>query len=121
MKHALLTIGMFALFCLVSPAKAEALRCSQGSAYEGDSRVSVLYKCGQPALKDTFCDPVYFPGTLQPVPSPFAQSLVPCLPVEVWVYDRGQGNLIATVRFRGAWFSPFHMGDNPNKSIELLC
>jgi hypothetical protein len=113
MKNALLTIGMFALFCLVSPAKAEALRCSQGSAYEGDSRVSVLYKCGQPALKDTFCDPVYFPGTLQPVPSPFAQSLVPCLPVEVWVYDRGQGNLIATVRFRGGVVQSISYGRQP--------
>lgn len=113
MKHALHTVGMFVLFFLVSPVKSESLRCSQGSAYEGDSRVSVLYKCGQPALKDTFCDPVYFPGTLQPVPSPFAQSVVPCLPVELWVYDRGQGNLIATVRFRGGVVQSISYGRQP--------
>ncbi|WP_138517110.1 DUF2845 domain-containing protein [Limnobacter alexandrii] len=113
MRHALLTIGMLGLFWFASPAKAEALRCSQGSAYEGDSRVSVLYKCGQPALKDTFCDPVYFPGTLHPVPSPFAQSVAPCLPVELWVYDRGQGNLIATVRFRGGVVQSISYGRQP--------
>lgn len=114
MKHALLTFGFFALLWLISPAKAESLRCSQGSAYEGDSRVSVLYKCGQPALKDTFCDPVYFPGTLHPVPSPFAQSVAPCLPVEVWVCDRGQGNLIATVRFRGGVVRSISYGRQPD-------
>ena len=113
MKYLLCLIGTVGAILLSTPAMAESLRCSQGSAYEGDSRISVLYKCGQPALKDTFCDPVYFPGTLQPVPSPFAQSVFPCLPVEVWIYDRGQGNLIATVRFRGGMVQSISYGRQP--------
>lgn len=113
-KSALLTIGVVCLVLFASPAKAEALRCTQGSAYEGDSKVSVLYKCGQPALKDAFCDPVYFPGAPHPVPFPFSQSVAPCLPVEVWVYDRGQGNLIATVRFRGGVVQSISYGQQPN-------
>jgi len=34
----------------------------------GDSRLSVLYKCGEPLLKDSYCAPIYSYGSLQPVP-----------------------------------------------------
>lgn len=81
-------------------ARAESLRCNGGIAGEGDSRVSVLYKCGQPILKDSFCAPVFYNQTLQPVPEPFASAFVPCQHTDEWLYDRGPGNLMATVRFR---------------------
>ena len=83
-----------------APAKAESLRCSNGSADEGDSRLAVAYKCGQPLLADSYCAPVYYSQTLNPVPEPFASVMVPCQSVEEWLYDRGPGNLMATVRFR---------------------
>ena len=82
------------------PAHAESLRCSRGIVAEGDSRLSVIYKCGQPDLSDTFCAPVYYPGTLNIVPEPLASTLVPCLVVEQWLYQRGPGNLTATVYLR---------------------
>ena len=81
-------------------AHAESLRCRGGTAAEGDSRLSVAYKCGQPLLKDSFCAPLYHGASLQPVPEPFASTIVPCQPVDEWLYDRGPGNLMATVRFR---------------------
>jgi hypothetical protein len=81
-------------------AGAESLRCHGGIADEGDSRVSVLYKCGQPILKDSFCAPVVYNQTLRPVPEPFASAFVPCQHTDEWLYDRGPGNLMATVRFR---------------------
>jgi len=34
------------------------------------------------------------------VPEPFASTVIPCLVVDEWLYDRGPGNLVATVRFR---------------------
>lgn len=86
------------IVCL--PAKAESLRCDNGTADEGDSRLAVAYKCGQPLLADTHCAPVYYAQTLNVVPEPYAGAYVPCLPVEEWLYDRGPGNLMATVRFR---------------------
>lgn len=64
--------------------------------------MSVLYKCGQPVLADSFCAPVFYQGSLHPVPVPIAGAFVPCQPVGEWLYDRGPGNLMATVRFRGA-------------------
>jgi hypothetical protein len=83
------------------PAHAEILRCNGNIAAEGDSRLSVLYKCGEPLLKDAYCAPVYRYKTWHPVPEPYAGALFPCQPVEEWLYERGPGNLAATVRFQG--------------------
>ena len=95
------------VFCLAAVlslacfgARAESLRCNGSIAAEGDSRLSVYYKCGQPLLTDQYCAPVYYQGALYPVPEPIAGVVVPCQPVEEWLYDRGSGNLMATVRFR---------------------
>jgi hypothetical protein len=108
----LIALGALALLpCL--PASAETLRCAGGSVTEGDSRVSVTYKCGQPLLKDTFCAPVYYGGTLHPVPEPYASALVPCVLTDEWLYDRGPGNLVATVRFRSGTVASIRYGQQP--------
>ena len=96
-----------------SPANAESLRCNGHSASEGDSRLSVLYKCGQPVLKDSYCAPVYYSQTLQPVPDPFASTFVPCQQVEEWLYERGPGQLTATVRFRSGVVQSIRYGRVP--------
>ena len=92
-------VAVAAMFVL-APAQAESLRCTGGIAAEGESRVSVLFKCGQPVLADSFCAPVYYDQTLQPVPEPFASAFVPCQHTDEWLYDRGPGNLMAKIRFR---------------------
>lgn len=94
-------------------AKAESLQCNGHSASEGDSKLSVAYKCGPPLLKDTYCAPVYVAPSLRPVPEPFASAVVPCQPVETWLYDRGPGNLTATVRFREGVVQSITYGRSP--------
>jgi hypothetical protein len=91
------TIMVAGLPCVAS---AESLRCPGGMVAEGDSRLAVIYKCGQPQLADTFCAPVYYHGTLEVVPEPFASAVVPCQVMEAWLYERGPGNLVATVYLR---------------------
>lgn len=98
---------------LASPVRAETLRCSAGSAAEGDSRVSVLYKCGQPLLKDSFCAPLYYGPDLQLVPEPWAGTVLPCQPIEEWLYDRGPGNMVATLRFRSGVLQSIRYGRSP--------
>ena len=100
-----------AFLCL--PAEAESLRCSRGMAAEGDSRVAVVYKCGEPLLKDSSCASVYYSQTLQPVPEPFASAFVPCQQTDEWLYDRGPGNLMATVRFRSGTVQSITYGRVP--------
>ena len=79
---------------------AESLRCDGGVVAEGESRLSLVYKCGQPLLKDTFCASAYYFDRLNLVAEPIAGALVPCQQIEEWLYDRGPGNLMATVRIR---------------------
>jgi hypothetical protein len=89
-----------ALLASGAASQAETLRCGGSVASEGDSKLSVQYKCGEPVLKDSFCAPVYYGPYRYPVPEPFASTVVPCQPIEEWLYDRGPGNLMAKVRFR---------------------
>lgn len=101
MRFDLRVLLAFALLCCAQlpVAQAETLRCNGQIIEVGDLRSTVRYRCGEPLLKDSYCPPVYYGPSLQPVPQPFA-STVPCVLVDDWLYERGQGNLVATVRFR---------------------
>ena len=97
--------GVRALLALMgsvalTPAQAESLRCNGHLVSEGDTRLSVLHRCGQPVLSDTRCSPVYVAGRRTPLPDPLAALVAPCVPLEDWLYERGPGYLTATVRFR---------------------
>ena len=56
-------LAALVLLCAGSVAQAESLRCNGATASEGDSKLSVLYKCGQPVLADSYCAPVVYAGT----------------------------------------------------------
>lgn len=107
-------LGLALLLALPAlPAGAESLRCNGTSTDVGDSRLAVLYKCGPPLLRDSYCAPLFYPGGLYPVPEPYPNLLAPCLVTEDWVYDRGPGNLVATVRFRSGVVQSIHYGRSP--------
>jgi hypothetical protein len=92
-------LGLLLVLAWLSlPAHADALRCGGGTVEEGDSRASLLQKCGRPQLQDSFCAPVFQNKSL--VPEPFAGKAVPCLQIDDGIYDRGTGNLMATGRIR---------------------
>lgn len=110
MIHAL---GAALLALSSSATRAESLRCNGNITSEGDSRLSVLYKCGQPVLVDTFCAPVFQGPNILPVPQPFASVVVPCQQIEQWLYDRGPGNLMATVRFKSGVVQSISYGRTP--------
>lgn len=60
MKISRLTVGAVALVSTTFSinVSAESLRCKGDLALIGDSKASVLRKCGEPVLKDSFCKPV---------------------------------------------------------------
>jgi hypothetical protein len=101
--------------CGPALACAESLRCEGGSVAEGDTRLSLAYKCGQPLLKDSVCAPLYVQGQQrwQPVPEPWASRVLPCQVVEDWLYERGPGNLMATVRLRDGVVLSIRYGRTP--------
>jgi hypothetical protein len=96
--HVILPAMLALLATWPAPAQAESLRCNGAIASEGDSKLSVLYKCGEPLLADSHCAPFFYPGSVYPAPPGLVG--VPCQLVEEWLYPRGSGNLLATVRFR---------------------
>lgn len=105
------------LACLLAlplaAVQAESLRCAGGLVSEGDSRLSLVYKCGQPKLMDSFCAPVYYGPWPNPVPEPFAGAVVPCQLTEQWLYERGPGNLVATVTLRAGKVQSISYGHTP--------
>lgn len=80
--------------------QAETLACAAGTVSEGDSRLSLIYKCGPPVLADAACSPVHQAGTLHRVPEWLAVPVVPCLVTERLLYERGEGHLVAVVHVR---------------------
>ena len=111
-KRQLLFAGVVAA-TLPGAALAESLRCQNGIAAEGDSRLAVAYKCGEPALRDNYCAPVYYSGTPYQVPDPIASLYVPCIYTEEWLYERGPGELLAVVRIRGGKVQSITYGRQP--------
>ena len=95
------------------PAHAESLRCAGSITAVGDSRLSVLHKCGQPLMRDTYCAPVYFSNSLNLVPFSIAGAYVPCQQIDEWVYDLGPGHLMATVRFQYGVVREIRYGRSP--------
>jgi hypothetical protein len=114
-----LPLVFVAVLCLCGlPSHAESLRCNGQSTDVGDSRLSVLYKCGEPVLRDSYCAAIYTLSAtpaLQPAPVwvQVPGSIVPCLQVDEWLYDRGPGNLMATVRFRSGVVQAIQYGRMP--------
>lgn len=89
-----------ACLAVAMPAAAESLRCNGEIASTGDSKISVMRKCGEPMLKDAFCKPVLATVPWSPYPVILPPHIAPCEMVDEWMYDRGPGNLDATVRFQ---------------------
>jgi hypothetical protein len=95
-------------------ARAESLRCTGGSVTEGDSRLSLVYKCGPPEAADAFCAPVYYAGSVNVVPDPWASMAVPCQVIEQLLYSRGPGELLATVYIRRGIVQTITYSRTPN-------
>ena len=112
-KRLLRTCCIIVIASVPIVASAESLRCNGQSVSEGDTRLALRYNCGEPLLADTYCAPVYYAPTFQPVPEPFASIVVPCQLVEEWLYDRGPGNLLAVVRIRSGVVQSIQYGRSP--------
>lgn len=94
--------GLLALLAgvAVPAARAESLRCNGRILEEGDPRVLVLQHCGEPVARDAYCRPVEVmppPGAWRR--TPWYAGDLPCRWIDEWLYDRGPGELLATVRF----------------------
>jgi hypothetical protein len=100
-----------ALMLFSAGAFAQSLRCKTDLVSPGDSRASVLQKCGEPVVKDSFCKPV--PPQTQPAgtPGPTVVNVVPCENVDEWTYNPGYGQFMTTLRFEAGKLVSINYGD----------
>jgi len=93
---------LFAAGMHAGHASAQSLSCGRALSSVGDSKFSVVQRCGEPLSKEFVCVPrpqvIWLPSNYPGAP---AQQVVTqqCVPMEDWVYHRGQGNFLGIVRF----------------------
>jgi hypothetical protein len=105
------TLLPIALCMAVSaPAQAQTLTCKNDFASIGDSKPTILQKCGEPAMKDSFCKPT----ENRQAPAAGGGTVVnvmPCEKVEEWTYRPGYGQFITTLRFENGELKSMKYGD----------
>lgn len=104
----LLAASLFLLLPL--SASAEYLRCKNEAVNVGDTRSALLLRCGEPAIKDSFCKPV------EPTPGATAGNgvvvVVPsCRNVDEWTYNPGPGQFMTTLQIDGGKVVSIKYGD----------
>ena len=107
------------LFCIAAllygaGVSAQSLSCGGMLSGVGDSKFSVVQKCGEPVSKEFVCVPrPQVAWVLSPYPGGPAQQVLTqqCVPMEDWVYNRGQGSFLGIVRFYNGTVESVRDGD----------
>ena len=85
---------------------AQNLNCKGDFAQLGNSKGTVLQKCGEPVLKDSFCKPV------DRSPAPGAAILLNnCEKIDEWTYNPGYGQFMTMLQFEGGELKRIRYGD----------
>jgi len=121
------SILLGALLVLLSAgASAQSLRCKGDLAQIGNSKSTVLQKCGEPVAKDSFCRPMLQQDTLVTsspqistpgTPSPATQIVINngCMQVEEWTYNPGYGQFMTMLQFEGGALTSIRYGDRVSR------
>jgi hypothetical protein len=91
-------VAAVALFLLLTSQQAFAFRCGSRLVSEGDTRATVVAKCGEPTEVDrrsTWRRPMVF---MHGRPVYIASDLME-IPVELWIYNLGPNKLMRRVKF----------------------
>lgn len=105
-------------------ASAQSLRCKGDLAQIGNSKGTILQKCGEPVLKDSFCKPVQETVSSAPVTTPTVPTtsggttnvtVNTCQQVEEWTYNPGYGQFMTMLLFEGGSLKSIRYGDRVTK------
>lgn len=104
------TVGLWTALWLPLGAVAQtSFRCKNDLASTGDSKLSVLQKCGEPVAKDSFCKPVSV--TPAKGTTGTAINVNACEQVDEWTYNPGYGQFMTTLRFEQGKLASIKYGD----------
>lgn len=102
-------------------ASAQSLRCKGDLAQIGNSKGTILQKCGEPVMKDTFCkatpdtvpsSTVVTPNTAGSTASTTTNVTInTCQQVEEWTYNPGYGQFMTMLLFEGGSLKSIRYGE----------
>lgn len=93
---------------LSSSAHAESLRCNGDIVEVGDAKVDVYRKCGEPVLKDSYCEKT--PMRIRRSNGEY--DLVDhCEDIDVWTYNPGKGQFWTNLYFSQGRLREMRYGD----------
>ncbi len=113
----LLPLAAIAVACTLAPmkdARAQGLGCGGLLVGVGDSRASLVMKCGQPFATDTVCirvPRVMWTVPLHPREAPRQYMVEQCEYVDEWTYHRGPGNFMSVVRLQNGVVAQIRDGE----------
>jgi hypothetical protein len=107
MKMLLGAALIYALF-LAQFANAESLRCHGDIVEVGDEKIDVYRKCGEPMLKDTFCEKM--PARIRNNDGSY-DTVERCENVDVWTYNPGKGQFWTNLYFKEGKLREMRYGD----------
>ena len=115
LRGAALILAFLALSAFTG-ASAQSLRCKGDLAQIGNSKGTILQKCGEPVLKDSFCKPVQETVAGAPVVSGNNTNVTnitvnSCVQVEEWTYNPGYGQFMTMLLFEGGSLKSIRYGD----------
>jgi hypothetical protein len=102
---------------LPAAAQTKSFRCRNDLVNLGDDKASALLKCGEPMLRDNFCNPLATVTTVPPARpwldnrSTTVLNVGRCDPVDEWTYNPGYGQFITTLRFESGRLTEIRYGD----------
>jgi len=101
---------------LFTGASAQSLRCKGDLAQIGNSKGTILQKCGEPVMKDSFCKPAQETVTGAPIVSGNRTNVTnvtvnSCVQVEEWTYNPGYGQFMTMLLFEGGSLASIRYGE----------
>jgi len=102
---------------MFTSASAQSLRCKGDLAQIGNSKGTILQKCGEPVMKDSFCKPVQETVSSTPMVPATSGSITTnvtvntCQQVEEWTYNPGYGQFMTMLLFEGGSLKSIRYGE----------
>lgn len=112
-KHIL--FALVVLFSVSSASgQAHSFRCKNDLVNLGDSKSTVLQRCGEPVLKDNFCKPVEATISNNPSVNSTVVNVNTCQKVDDWTYNPGRGQFMTSLQFESGKLVSIKYGDRVN-------
>ncbi len=104
-KHLASIFSSSTLALLGAGAGVQTLNCNRDFAQLGDSKFTILQKCGEPVFKDSFCKKTDTTGQPFVAQAPAGRkgnviiNQNACEQVEEWTYKPGSGQFVTLLQF----------------------